>query len=157
VKLTKHTDYAFRVLIYLAAKKSEQLSTIKEVTDAFGISRDHVMKIVQKLAKAGLIGSIRGKQGGMKLGRPKEAINLKEVITLMEVTLLPVNCDEPVCRIRQGCRLTGILFDAQEKFLQHVGQFTLADMVEADSETVYIINTMMLEVSNRKKLAIEVV
>ncbi len=145
VKLTKHTDYAFRVLIYLAAKETDQLSTIKEVTAAFDISRDHVMKIVQKLAKAGLIESIRGKQGGMKLGRAKEEINLRDVVSLMEVTLLPVNCDEPVCMIRQGCRLTGILFEAQEMFLAHVGQYTLADMVLPNSNTVYIINNMLLD------------
>lgn len=143
MKLTKHTDYAFRVLIYLAAKKTSQLSTIKEVTAAFDISRDHVMKIVQKLAKEGLIESIRGKSGGLKLGRDAADINLREVVTLMEVTLLPVNCDEPKCLIKPGCQLSGILFAAQEMFLAHLGQYTLADLVQPESETVYLINHLL--------------
>lgn len=145
MKLTKHTDYAFRVLIYLAAKQTSGLSTIKEVTAAFDISRDHVMKIVQKLAKAGLIDSIRGKQGGMKLGRLAKEINLREVVTLMEVTLAPVNCNEPVCAIKSGCQLSGILFAAQEQFLSHLGQFSLADLVQPNSETVYVINRLLLD------------
>ena len=143
MKLTKHTDYAFRVLIYLAAKDPMELSTIKEVTSAFDISRDHVMKIVQKLAKAGIIESVRGKQGGMRLGKPKDEINLADVVKLMEVTLLPVNCDEPVCLIKAGCSLRSVLFEAQEKFINHVAQYTLADMVPQESKTVYIVNNIL--------------
>ncbi|MFT4927150.1 MAG: Rrf2 family nitric oxide-sensitive transcriptional repressor [Phenylobacterium sp.] len=145
MKLTKHTDYAFRVLIYLAARQSGEnipLATIKEVTTAFDISRDHVMKIVQKLAKAGFIESVRGKQGGMRLGRDATEINLKDVVALMEVTLLPVNCSEPVCRIKPVCELSGILLSAQEQFLNHVGQYTLADIVKPNSDTVYLINNL---------------
>jgi Rrf2 family nitric oxide-sensitive transcriptional repressor len=142
VKLTKHTDYAFRVLMYLAGKDTDELATIKEVTTAFDISRDHVMKIVQKLAKAGFIEAIRGKFGGMKLGRDAKDINLREVITLMEMTLLPVNCEEPRCVISPGCQLKAVLFAAQEQFLAHVEHYSLADMVEPDSETVYIINSL---------------
>ena len=142
MKLTKHTDYAFRVLMYLASKDIDKLATIKEVTDAFDISRDHVMKIVQKLAKAGVIEAIRGKSGGMRLGRPAQDINLREVVTLMEVTLLPVNCEAPACVINPGCQLKTVLFDAQEQFLCHVQKYTLADIAKPDSETVYIINSL---------------
>jgi Rrf2 family nitric oxide-sensitive transcriptional repressor len=142
MKLTKHTDYAFRVLMYLATRNTEQLATIKEVTNAFDISRDHVMKIVQKLAKAGMIEAIRGKSGGMKLGQPAKDINLRDVVTLMEVTLLPVNCEAPVCVINPGCQLKTILFEAQEQFLCHVQQYTLADIAKPDSQTVYIINSL---------------
>ena len=76
------------------------------------------------------------------LGRASQDINLREVMTLMESTLLPVNCDEPLCRIKAGCRLAGVLFEAQELFMAHVGQYTLADIVAPDSETVYLINAM---------------
>lgn len=145
MKLTKHTDYAFRVLIYLAGCDKTRLATIKEVTQAFDISRDHVMKIVQKLAKAGFIEAIRGKFGGMKLGQDVNDINLRDVITLMEVTLLPVNCKEPLCRIEQGCVLKNLLFEAQEKFLAHLGQYTLADLIKPDSETLFIIKSLEVE------------
>ena len=61
MQLTKHTDYAFRVLIYLAMKPTDTLVTIQEIAEYFDISRDHMMKIVQKLANNGIIQSIRGK------------------------------------------------------------------------------------------------
>jgi Rrf2 family nitric oxide-sensitive transcriptional repressor len=142
LKLTKQTDYAFRVLMYLAVRDSDKLATITEVVEIFDISRDSVMKIVQKLAKAGFIDAIRGKSGGMRLGRQTSDINLKDVVVLMEPSLKPVNCDEPICRIRQGCRLKTILFDATEAFLNHINQYSLADVVQTDSETVNIINLL---------------
>lgn len=130
MQLTKHTDYAFRVLIYLASMPEDRLSTVQEIAERFGVSRSHIMKIVNKLATAGVIHSSRGQHGGLKLGQPLEAINLRSVIELMEATLTPVNCDDPVCLIYQGCTLKNILFQAQRKFLEHVGQYTLADLVE---------------------------
>ncbi|NQZ12494.1 MAG: Rrf2 family transcriptional regulator [Algicola sp.] len=142
MKLTKHTDYAFRVLIYLAGYEKDKLATIKEVTAVFDISRDHVMKIVQKLAKAGFVDAIRGKFGGMKLGSNAADINLRDVVTLMEVTLAPVNCEEPPCRIAQGCVLQTLLFEAQELFLSHLGQYTLSDLIKPESETLYIIKAL---------------
>ncbi|GKT12112.1 MAG: Rrf2 family transcriptional regulator, nitric oxide-sensitive transcriptional repressor [Thiomicrorhabdus sp.] len=145
MQLTKHTDYAFRVLMYLATKPAGELSTIKEVTTAFEISRDHVMKIVQKLAKEGFIESIRGKQGGMKLGRSANEINLRDIVTLMETTLSPVNCSETLCKISSGCKLASILFEAQELFMAHLGQYSLADLAMPNSETVYLIQNLMVK------------
>lgn len=130
MQLTKHTDYAFRVLIYLASLPEGQLSTVQEIAERFEVSRSHIMKIVQKLAAAGVIHASRGQQGGIRLGQPKEAINLRSVIELMEATLSPVNCTDPACRIARKCTLKTILFSAQRKFLEHVGQYTLADLAE---------------------------
>lgn len=144
MKLTKHTDYAFRVLLYVAVKKDNKLSTIKEVTQAFNMSRDHVMKIVQKLSKSGFLYAIRGKQGGIRLGRPADEIIIADVISLMEATLMPVNCEQPMCNIKQGCKLADILFEAQDKYLSHLKQYTLADLIPENSQTVQLINTMFL-------------
>jgi len=130
MRLTKHTDYAFRVLIYLASMPEDRLSTVQEIAEKFDVSRSHIMKIVHKMAGAGLIQASRGQQGGLKLGQPKEAINLRRVIELMEATLTPVNCDDPVCLIRKNCTLKNILFEAQRQFLEHVEQYTLADLAE---------------------------
>ncbi|MCF6346029.1 MAG: Rrf2 family transcriptional regulator [Thiomicrorhabdus sp.] len=145
MKLTKHTDYAFRVLLYVAVKKNEELSTIKEITHAFDMSRDHVMKIVQKLSKAGFIKALRGKNGGIRLGRPANEIVITDVITLMEATLAPVNCEQPMCGIKQGCKLADILFEAQDKYLSHLKQYSLADLVPENSQTVQLINTMFIK------------
>ena len=144
MKLTKHTDYAFRVLLYVAVKKQEELSTIKEITQAFDMSRDHVMKIVQKLSKAGFIKALRGKNGGIRLGRPANEIVITDVIILMEATLIPVNCDSPTCCIKQGCKLADILFEAQDKYLSHLKQYTLADLVPKNSQTTQLIQTLFL-------------
>ncbi len=140
MRLTKHTDFAFRVLIYLAAQQADKLTTIKEVTEAFEISKDHVMKIVQKLVKAGYVEALRGKNGGIRLGKKPEAIGLHEIVALMELTLDPVNCDDKPCLIKQGCELRHILFAAQQGFLDHLAQYTLADVVKPNSQTVYILN-----------------
>ncbi len=140
MRLTKHTDYAFRVLIYLASIPEDRLSTVQEIAGQFDVSRSHIMKIVQKLAGAGLIHASRGQHGGLKLGQSKEAINLRSVIELMEATLAPVNCDDPVCIIKKNCSLKNILFEAQRQFLEHVEHYTLADLAEPTVSIVSLLN-----------------
>ncbi|MDP2029680.1 MAG: Rrf2 family transcriptional regulator [Thiobacillus sp.] len=140
MRLTKHTDYAFRVLIYLASMPEDSQSTVQEIAEKYDVSRSHIMKIVQKLAGAGLIHASRGQHGGIKLGQPKEAINLRSVIELMEATLAPVNCDDPVCVIKKNCTLKNILFEAQRQFLEHVEHYTLADLAEPTVSIVSLFN-----------------
>ncbi|MGV8991204.1 MAG: RrF2 family transcriptional regulator [Thiobacillus sp.] len=140
MRLTKHTDYAFRVLIYLASMPEDSQTTVQEIAEKYGVSRSHIMKIVQKLAGAGLIHASRGQHGGIKLGQPKEAINLRSVIELMEATLAPVNCDDPVCVIKKNCTLKNILFEAQRQFLEHVEHYTLADLAEPTVSIVSLFN-----------------
>jgi Rrf2 family nitric oxide-sensitive transcriptional repressor len=140
MRLTKHTDYAFRVLIYLASMPDDRISTVQEIAEKFDVSRSHIMKIVHKLAGAGLIHASRGQHGGIKLGQPKEAINLRSVIELMEATLAPVNCDDPVCIIKKNCALKNILFEGQRQFLEHVERYTLADLAEPAVAIVRLLN-----------------
>lgn len=129
MQLTKQTDFAFRVLIYLASKPAQDLSQIQTIALRFDISRSHVMKIVQKMANSGLIESIRGQGGGLKLAKPTQDINLREVVELMEATLNPVNCHEPMCLIENSCVLKNYLYQAQESYLAHLSRFTLSDIV----------------------------
>lgn len=140
MRLTKHTDYAFRVLIYLASMPEDRLSTVQEIAEQFDVSRSHLMKIVHKLAGAGLIHASRGQYGGIKLGQPKEAIGLRSVIELMEATLAPVNCDNPVCVIKKNCSLNNILLEAQKQFLEHMARYTLADLAEPKVSIVSLLN-----------------
>ena len=130
MRLTKHTDYAFRVLIYLASMPEDRLSTVQQIAEKFDMSRSHIMKVVHKLSGAGLIHASRGQHGGVKLGQPKETINLRAVVELMETTLAPVNCNAPICIIKKNCILKNILFDAQRQFLEYIEQYTLADLAE---------------------------
>jgi len=129
MQLTKQTDYAFRVLIYLGSQNENQLTTIQAIADTFDISKSHVMKVVQKLVNHGFIKSVRGSNGGIKLGKNKTKINLREVIELMEITLKPVNCEVPICRIQQSCVLSKILDQAQTQYLELTEKYTLADLV----------------------------
>lgn len=128
MQLTKHTDYAFRVLIYLGGMNKE-ITTIKEIAEKFDISKTHVMKIVNELANMGWIKSTRGKNGGISLGTEPKEISLRRVVEVMEKTLNPVSCSEPMCYIKGICRLKPILMTAQEEFLNYLDKHTIADLI----------------------------
>jgi len=128
MQLTKHTDYAFRVLIYLAGMQQPR-TTIKEITERFDISKTHVMKIVNELANKGWISSTRGKNGGIALGVEATTINLRSVVELMEKTLNPISCSEPLCYIKGICQLKPILIQAQNEYLEHLANYTVADLM----------------------------
>ena len=136
MQLTKHTDYAFRILIFLATLEKDKLTTIQQLTEGFDISKSHAMKIVNKLAQQGWIKAIRGKNGGVKLGISENEITLREVVDLMEKTLEPVNCDTPLCALKTACQLKGILVQAQEHYLEHLAKFTLEDLVNKNTVDV---------------------
>lgn len=128
MQLTKHTDYAFRVLIYLASMHQPR-TTIKEITETFDISKTHVMKVVNELANKGWVSAIRGKNGGITLGVDAKAINLRSVVELMEKTLNPISCTEPLCYIKGICKLKPILMQAQDEYLTHLSNYTVADLM----------------------------
>ncbi|MCL4144215.1 UNVERIFIED_CONTAM: hypothetical protein GTU68_064564 [Idotea baltica] len=128
MQLTKHTDFAFRALIFLASME-EELTTIKIITERFSISKSHGMKIVNKLVHQGWITATRGKNGGISLGCDPKDITLSEVVKLMENTLEPVNCNNPPCLILKACILKGVLDNAQQVYFDYLDTFTLADML----------------------------
>lgn len=129
MQLSKHTDYAFRVLIYLGSLPNPNSAQIKEIAERYAISRAHLMKVVQKLAQHGYIEAKRGQGGGLKLNRPAHRINCRDIIETMEATLTPINCQTPPCLIRGECRLAGYLAEAQQAFLTQMQQVTLADLL----------------------------
>lgn len=133
MQLTKHTDYAFRVLIYLAGM-SEKQTTIQHITEKFSISKTHVMKIVNKLSNNGWVVATRGKNGGISLGVNANSINLRQIVELMEKTLNPISCSTPLCYIKGVCQLKPILLDAQSAYLNHLEQFTLADLMDMPTQ-----------------------
>lgn len=128
--LTRFTDYSLRVLIYLAVK-GEERSTITEIAGAFGISRNHLMKVVQELGHKGYITAIRGKNGGLLLNRAPENIGLGQLVRDMEHELSLVECfhDRNDCLITPACRLKPILNEALAAFLAVLDNYTLADML----------------------------
>ncbi len=128
MQLTKHTDYAFRTLIYLASNP-EQLANIQQIAETFELSKSHLMKVVNKLVNQGWVESIRGKKGGIRLAVAPEAIGVAEVVEQMENTMTPINCEEPVCILNSACSLKSVLWQAQQEYLQYLEQYTLADVI----------------------------
>jgi len=132
--LTRFTDYSIRVLLYLAAK-GEERSTISEIAEAFNISRNHLMKIVQELNQKGYLKAIRGKHGGLLLNRSPHSINLGTVIRDTEQDMALVECfrDNNACVITPSCRLQPILAEALGAFLRVLDAYTLADLLDGRS------------------------
>ncbi|MFB5188891.1 Rrf2 family transcriptional regulator [Alicyclobacillus fastidiosus] len=132
MNLTMFTDYSLRTLIYVAMKPEERLSNIQEIADVYGISANHLMKSVHKLGKLGLIQTIRGRNGGFRLAKPPEEINIGWVVREMEENWNLVECfDEQngLCVLSPSCRLKNVLAEALKAYLAVLDKYTLADLV----------------------------
>lgn len=130
MRLTVYSDYSLRLLMYLAVRP-ERLSTIREIAGAYNISSNHLMKVVHQLGLAGYVETVRGRNGGMRLGRPAAEIGLGELIRHTEPDLDIVPCFEPEnqsCPLRKACRLKGALDKARLAFLGVLDEYTLADL-----------------------------
>ena len=131
MRLTVYTDYSLRVLMFLALK-GDGLATIAEVASAYGISKNHLMKVAYQLGLAGYVETVRGKGGGMRLARRPEIIVLGEVVRRTEPDMELVPCfapDSTSCAILPSCALRGALASARDAFLSVLDGYTLADLV----------------------------
>jgi len=130
MRLTVHSDYALRVLMYLGAREN-RLATIQEIATVYGISENHLMKVVNKLAKHGFVQTLRGRGGGLRLGRSADSIILGKVLRVVEEDFQIVECfgESNMCRISQACRLRHALRRALDAFLAELDEWTLADIL----------------------------
>ncbi|WP_299153771.1 Rrf2 family transcriptional regulator [uncultured Tateyamaria sp.] len=130
MRLTSFTDYALRVLLYTAARE-EQLTTIAEMQKTFDLSKGHLMKIVHLLSTEGYLHAVRGRSGGVRLGKAPEDINLGQVVRLTEPDFRLVECFGQVnhCIISQFCKLPGPLNQALDAFLETLDRHSLRDMM----------------------------
>jgi Rrf2 family nitric oxide-sensitive transcriptional repressor len=132
MRLTLHTDYALRVLLY-AGLKPDALVTIPELVDHFDIPRGHVMKVVHRLAQKGYLKTVRGRNGGMRLARDPAEIGVGAVVRDMEPELAILPClkdQKGYCRIEECCLLRSALRDATNAFLAVLDRHTVADLLE---------------------------
>lgn len=132
MRLTTFSDYTLRVLMFMALK-GEERATITEIAEAYAISENHLMKVVHHLSRSGVIESVRGKGGGIRLAKPPHEIRLGSIVRSTEGNTPIVECmaKEPgLCRISPACRLTGILVHAFESLYATLDEYTLADLVE---------------------------
>ena len=133
MRLTTFSDYTLRVLMFLALNR-DRLATIPEIASAYGISENHLMKVVHQLARSGVIESLRGKGGGIRLAREPEAIPLGQVVRVSEGGGPIVEClsdDAAACCIAPACRLTAILVSAFDALYATLDEYTVADLVRA--------------------------
>lgn len=131
MRLTLFTDYCLRVLMYLS-QHPDKLCTAREIAGNYGISLNHVVKVVHRLSQLGYIESLKGKGGGIRLRRRPENINLWAVVQTLEPDFTLVECfdkEHNTCRIVSACGLRGILRDAMQAFGDSLAQYSIADAV----------------------------
>lgn len=136
MRLTQHTDLALRVLIYLTLIEGQR-ATIQHIAESYGISHNHLMKVVHKLATLGYVRSIRGAGGGIELARKPSDVSLGELIGRIEPDFALVECFRPdnQCVITPVCRLPRMLAEATSQFMNTLDRYTLADLVVANNRT----------------------
>ena len=130
MRLTTFSDYAFRLLIFAASHHDRRI-TIEETARRFSISRAHLMKVANQLTRAGFLKAVRGRSGGLTLGKPPEDIRLSEVLAAVEPDFALAECfgGGTLCLITPHCRLRSALGEALAAFLEALDRYTLADLV----------------------------
>lgn len=142
--LALQTDYALRVLLYLATKPGR--ATASEIADFFGISPHHASKSVHELARRGYLRSRRGAGGGIELAKSPQDINIGELIEQFEgsrLQLLECVAVDGVCVIQPGCKLRTVLAKAERLQQDYLRTVRLSDLVEPDKPLVSLTSDRM--------------
>lgn len=130
MRLSVQTDYALRTLMFLAANDGHH--SITEIALQYGISKNHLMKVAQRLVAEGFVDSVRGRSGGLLLSQPADTINVGQVVRTFEDYGTFVECFDKAkndCVISPVCGLRHVLADGVEAFLRHLDGFTVADLI----------------------------
>lgn len=132
MQLTIFTDYGLRSLMFLAMHP-ERRCNVKEIADHFGISRNHLVKVVHRLGQLGYIDSTKGKGGGLILAKAAEDLKLGDLVLRLEPNMDLVECFDPStnsCKITEACQLKHYLGEGQRSFIKTLNQYTLADTIK---------------------------
>lgn len=132
MRLTRYTDYALRVLIHLALH-DERVCSIGEISRTYDISRNHLMKVVNALARDGFVATVRGRSGGARLARPAALIGVGEVVRRTEQGFELADCSG--CALSPACGLTGVLAEGVRAMLAVFDTYTIADLLQ-DKQTM---------------------
>ena len=137
MRLTSFTDYSVRVLTYAALKKNE-LASIREVSEVYGISSNHLMKVIHHLGKGNYLETIRGKNGGFRLARDPKDISIGELIRYTEDDLALINSNGKNRDQNEKVSFNAIVEQALGSFMTTVDNYTLADLVEGQTLTNFL-------------------
>ena len=132
MQLTLYTDYSLRVLLYLGLNP-KRMATITDIAGSYGISRNHLVKVVHNLALQGFINTTRGRGGGITLARPPAEINVGDVVRHTEMNFHLVECfdkERNTCPITAACFLKRALYEAQQAFITVLDRYTLAEVLD---------------------------
>ena len=143
MRLTRHTDYGLRLLMYLALEASTSGGhasgpprQVAQIARAFGVSAHHLSKVAQTLVRAGFLVAIRGRSGGFRLARPAAQIIVGDVVRATEPDFELADCfaGEDRCVVQSCCELSGVLEDARQAFMARLDAVTVERLVAAKQQ-----------------------
>nr|WP_316652475.1 iron-responsive transcriptional regulator RirA [uncultured Gellertiella sp.] len=141
MRLTKQTNYAIRMLMYCAANDGH-LSRIPEIAKSYGVSELFLFKILQPLNKAGFVETVRGRNGGVRLGKPADSITLYDVVKVTEDSFAMAECFDggmPECPLVDACGLNSALRKALNAFFAVLADYTIDDIVKARPQINFLL------------------
>lgn len=139
--LSRYTDYAYRVLVFTAVNKKR--CTLQEIGKHYGISVEHLRKVVHSLGQLNYLRTYKGKSGGMELNVQPEDINLADIYREFELTKESIiDCKKLKCILNPSCNLKKILFQSEQAFINELNKHTLADII--DKRTYKILDVVNL-------------
>ena len=138
MRLTTYTDYALRTLMYLAANR-DRLVTIQDIADAHGIAKNHLTKVVHQLGILSFVESLRGRKGGLRLGKEPAQINIGAVVRATEPDFYMAECFDPQkshCHLSSACILKDTLHQATAAYLAVLDGATLESLMATSGSPV---------------------
>lgn len=141
MRLTKQTNYAIRILMYCEANKS-QLSRIPDIAKAYNVSELFLFKILQPLTKGGIVETVRGRNGGIRLNRDASKISLFDVVRVTEDNFSMAECfetGESDCPLLDSCGVNSALRKALNAFFEVLAQYTIADLVSTRPQINFLL------------------
>lgn len=129
MKLSLHTDYSLRVLLYLGINRDHRV-TMGEISERYRISHEHLRKVVHLLGKLGYIQTFRGKSGGFELKMDPAAINIGQLVEATEPRQPVIDCSSQPCILNSACTLKGVLKQAEAAFYDFLKNYTLSDLLD---------------------------
>lgn len=135
MQLTTFTDYGLRTLMYLAAR-ADKLCNVREIAEHYGISRNHLVKVVHRLTQLGYVESLKGKGGGIRLADGARRLKLGDLVVRLEPNMYIAECfdrSNNTCSVTSSCQLKHFLSEAKLSFIKSLNNYTLADTLKLGS------------------------